>query len=529
MGRSKIARPTVSEAQQPRSNHPVEIELKLEMPAYGKERLERHEAIEAAEAPEVQRLVSTYFDTADLDLARLGFSLRVRRIGEARVQTVKALASDGGAAAQRGEWEWPVGRDRPDPALVARTPLGKLVPDLKAVEPVFTSDVVRAVRRMSLEDGTRIELAFDEGRITAGAREQPIHELELELREGRLEALYRFALRLHDVVPLAIGTESKADLGYALKTGRPKPAVGAPPIRLSATSGAAQGFRRLAGRGLAHLLANRMPMARGDAEGLHQMRVALRRLRATLVLFKPLLAAEPARRLGREFQALGLTLGTARDWDVLCLETLPAAMRAHETKSATKSWPHLLQQAAARQYKTAHEQAERAIGAPSFTTLVLSLALASESRQHGLLDDGKDGALVLGQLAPRLLDRAARKVTRRGKQIGRLRDADLHALRKSLKKLRYGIEDLASLYDRKAVAAYLDGCTVLQKILGRLNDAAVADRLVGELAGPERHDLASAAESFARRMRRQRKKERRKLQQAWSDFRAVEPFWRKTG
>ena len=72
------------------------------------------------------------------------------------------------------------------------------------------------------------------------------------------------------------------------------------------------------------------------------------------------------------------------------------------------------------------------------------------------------------RLAPELLDRVATKVLQRGKRLGRRSDEELHALRKSLKKLRYGVDDLAGLYRPKAVKAYLRGCKELQKLLGSM-------------------------------------------------------------
>ena len=78
------------------------------------------------------------------------------------------------------------------------------------------------------------------------------------------------------------------------------------------------------------------------------------------------------------------------------------------------------------------------------------------SAQPALLGD-KRMRRRLAKLAPELLDRLAGKVAKRGKRIGRRSDEELHALRKSLKKLRYGVDDLAGLYGRKRVKAYLKG------------------------------------------------------------------------
>ena len=73
-------------------NEPVEVELKLLLPAHARAALKRHRALQApcATAPETRREHTVYFDTPLLSLAGKGLSLRVRRCGAARVQTLKS-------------------------------------------------------------------------------------------------------------------------------------------------------------------------------------------------------------------------------------------------------------------------------------------------------------------------------------------------------------------------------------------------------------------------------------------------------
>jgi triphosphatase len=108
---------------------------------------------------------------------------------------------------------------------------------------------------------------------------------ELELRDGMLAPLYRLALDLHATVPLTIGPESKADRGYRLRTGQAPAARKAPDLDLDRDVGVPGAFREIVTAGLGHLLANQPAAAAGDPEGVHQMRVAIRRLRTALVLF----------------------------------------------------------------------------------------------------------------------------------------------------------------------------------------------------------------------------------------------------
>ena len=81
---------------------------------------------------------------------------------------------------------------------------------------------------------------------------------------------------------------------------------------------AAEGFRRIIDGVLAHLMANQPAAVAGDIEGVHQMRVAIRRLRAALVLFRPRLEPHAEARLTEALRSLGRIFGEARDWDVFC-------------------------------------------------------------------------------------------------------------------------------------------------------------------------------------------------------------------
>ena len=186
------------------ARQPIETELKLTFPPEAANRLADHPAFkpQGANAPRSERIVSTYFDTPSHELARSGLSLRVRAVGKRRVQTLKSSGANGGAAMSRGEWEWPVGDDKPDLALAAGVPAAsRLPPDLgKQLQPVVVTDVLRTARTLDFQ-GSTIEAVLDSGSIVAGDQKQPVHELELELRDGAPGALYGLALSLHAATP----------------------------------------------------------------------------------------------------------------------------------------------------------------------------------------------------------------------------------------------------------------------------------------------------------------------------------------
>ncbi|MBV8402179.1 MAG: CYTH and CHAD domain-containing protein [Acetobacteraceae bacterium] len=505
-------------------NEPLEVELKLHLPPGGRIRVEQLPSFCEVE-PEHRHEVTTYYDTPGLDLRRQGAALRVRRRDDSRVQTLKTEDKRRRVAASRGEWEWEISTDQPDLALLADTPLRDFVQKLGGqLQPVFTTDIHRIARTLRPDDGLVVEAALDEGIVIAGNRSERVSELELELKDGaRLGALYRFALELHSAVALTITGESKAERGYRLRTGQPAPSHKAPKLDLPDDIRANEGFGSMVGATLSHLLANTAATEAGDPEGVHQIRVALRRLRSVLMLFKRDLEPHTATLFGEELKRLGQTFGEARDWDVFTLDTLTTAVSDHPGAD----WLGFLRNAAESKRAEANKRAIAALHGPEFTRIVLSMAAWVEdgAEQPALLGDPAMHAR-LKDIAPSLLDRVHRKVLKRGRDISELADDELHALRKALKKLRYDSEYLGGLFRQKEVKAYRKCCEDLQELLGTLNDTTTTIALAEELVRGGHPELAPAIAALAQWCGRRRERSLLKLGTAWAEFKSTAPFWK---
>ncbi|HEY0181394.1 MAG TPA: CHAD domain-containing protein [Rhodopila sp.] len=504
----------------PPNDPPREVELKLAVPEGCSAAIVEHPAFRGPGVREAasRHELTTYFDTPDRTLARAGVSLRVRRTGERRVQTLKADRR-GGIAADRAEWEWPVEQDDPDLGLLAQTPVGEKLPRRLELQPVFLTDIERITRVVRRDGGSVIEAAFDTGAIVAGQARDPVCELELELKAGDPASLYRLALELHATVPLTVESLSKAARGYRLRTGVAPSAQKAEDVGLRAKTSAAAAFRQILHTALGHLLANQPAALSGDPEGVHQMRVAIRRLRAALALFQPLLEPHTVSRFQAELRRVGRVFGEARDWDVFTLEVLPDALKA----AGLKPWDSLLHPPAAERRQVAHHHFAAELHASPFTGLVLGLAAWAEEKT---LLGGAELQRPIEALCPRLLDRLAEKVERRGRHLADCSDSERHALRKSLKKLRYGIDYVASLFPAQQVDTYLGGCRKLQKTLGKMNDAVTASVLMDQLVVASRPDLAPAAGALSEQFDRIRADELHKLSRRWKAFQAEPRFWR---
>ena len=191
-----------------------EIELKLEVPPQELRRLKGWRALSRKGAGE-QDLASVYFDTPKHKLGRNGISLRIRRNGKKRLQTVKSQGADG--SFRRGEWENEIKGDVPDLRKVQGTALEPLLTKkLKhKLIPVFETRVCRTVGPVR-RNGSQIEVALDEGEIRAGRRSAPISEVELELKGGDAGEVFGLARELGKHFSVKLALNSKSQRGYDL-------------------------------------------------------------------------------------------------------------------------------------------------------------------------------------------------------------------------------------------------------------------------------------------------------------------------
>jgi triphosphatase len=193
-----------------------EIELKLEVPPQELRRLKRWRVL-SRKRPGKQDIASVYFDTPKHKLGRNGISLRIRRNGKKRLQTIKSQGADG--PFRRGEWENEIKGDVPDLRKVQGTALEplltkKLKHKLMAVFETRVRRTIRPVRR----NGSRIEVALDSGEIRAGRRSAPISEVELELKGGDVGEVFELARELGKHVSVKLASPANPSAGTTSST-----------------------------------------------------------------------------------------------------------------------------------------------------------------------------------------------------------------------------------------------------------------------------------------------------------------------
>lgn len=480
--------------------------------------------------PTTRHLETVYFDTADLSLRKQAVTLRVRKQGSSFVQTVKAVPAEAGAVLARGEWENKLKRAQPDLASVrrgeGRNRLRGIVQD--DLKPVFASHIRRTTRLLrNARTQVQIEVALDQGEIrTEDGAVLPISELELELKHGHdTGPLYDLALALNDVAPVRVEPRSKAQRGYALVEGTGPSWRKAGRLDLPADASVEQALERVVRHCLDHLLANEACALAGDGvEGIHQMRVALRRLRSALDIFADDIDSRGVALLADEIKWLAGACGPARDWDVFIGSLLKPVLHA------TKRTPSLraLSQAAKAARVSAHEEARRAIESPRYTALLLRLGQWLDGRGWRGETPGEALDAPIAGAAPRLLAKRHHQACQRGENFAELSTGKRHRARIALKKLRYAADFFRSLYDAKPVRHYLGLLGHLQDGLGHLNDVATAQRLIGEIearTGRDPRAWLEGAGMVAGWHVRAVADQEPALVASWHKFENAKPFW----
>ena len=467
-----------------------ELELKLAVTPDELERLRRDPLVRslAHKRATTKRLHSTYFDTPSHDLRRRGMAFRVRQIGKRRVQTLKVPGKGAGGLQHHREYEAEVEADTPDVERIEDETLRRLFDAeglTRKLTPVFTTAFSRSSVPLKLED-SEVELALDSGEIAAGGESLPICEAELELVSGSSERIYELALALHKRIDFRLETRTKAARGYQLlAVDRPLSPQKAQALDLQPEMTVGEAFVAAARSCLEQIRVNEAVVlldrdAGRDPEGIHQLRVGVRRLRALVAVFKKVLSEEAHAFLRAELAWLQGALGPAREWDVFVLETLaPLRRRLPDDPDLAA-----LGEAADARRRLADQSARTALLAPRYTDFLLRFELWLDSGGWAFRGGGNQAPnRRVGHFAAEALDRRANKLHKLTRKWKTLPEAELHKVRILAKKLRYTAEFFQALYPRKLVRSQLWVITRIQDTLGSLNDAVVIDALLADLDG----------------------------------------------
>lgn len=260
-------------------------------------------------------------------------------------------------------------------------------------------------------------------------------------------------------------------------------------------------------------------LAGEDPEGVHQMRVCLRRVRSALVIFGPAIPRKFTRSFLKELKWAAKTLDRARDLDVYITENLSSKGKERNGK---------MRRIAMKHREKAYDLVADFIRGERYRRICGEFTQWVEAHgwRVGLSDEQKD--VLEGSVTPfssEMLNRQRARVLEAGMDIASLEDDTLHQLRIKCKKLRYAAEFFAPLYP-KEMKNYIRHLTALQDQLGSLHDTTVMRDLQKDLLkNKKKRSLNRYARRLVRARDKQAKTVSRALLESWDGFTNAEGPW----
>lgn len=456
--------------------------------------------------PRVAALELIWHDTPDAALAGLGLSVCEARVGSQRGYRLEQLRP------------WPGLQPTLHDEAAAFADFATALPSPLAPMAGLHGQQ-RAVRLAPGSAVAAIELWHGTLRTVAAGRPT----VRLRLR-GTPDAAFDLALALAGALRIGVATSSLA--AEALALARPHGGRRPPPApTLEAGLPVSEAFSTLVGQ-LTAILLHHTPAAAAGVfpEPVHQMRVALRRLRSAMSLFARATGCAELDAAKAQVKPLAAALGPARDWDVFTAGTGRAVEAAFEGDVAVARLLAAAERRRLASYRTLRETLE----SQQFRILALTLvrlavtrpwerAPDADPRQAELLDAD------LRHYAAHALQRRLRHARTAGENSAAMSLSDLHGLRIQCKRLRYAAEFFAPLFPGRDTRRFVRALSALQERLGHLNDGAAADGLMASLgSGGGRAFAAGVVRGF---VAAQSRDVRAKAERSWRKFQQVKTFW----
>lgn len=362
--------------------------------------------------------------------------------------------------------------------------------------------------------GAAVSMTVLNGMLRAGMAETPATRLTLS---GPAAAVRSLALTLAGTVPLSVPAHSLAAEARWLADGTPPaPRRSGAPVLSDALPSAQTAFAHVLGHltDVVLFLAPRVTDAAAGVEAVHQTRVAVRRARLAMALFRPVIGTpDLGPDLGHAAEGLkqlSQMLGPARDWDVFMTETLPAVVTALPDQTSLTA----LERSGAHRREAARAALAAYLDSPEFRLVCLQLTCLAWAEPSG-------DATPLTAFASTVLQARWKKLLKTGKSLENLDDSGLHALRLKAKRTRYAAEFFAPLFPAKPAARFIRRLSALQENLGVFNDTSVAGTLVRALNARPGFACGLVLGFTAARGAGIRPK----IVRSWEKLRQRDPFW----
>jgi inorganic triphosphatase YgiF len=475
----------------------------------------------------IQRLHSVYVDTDELDLARRGVALRLRRHRGAWEATAKWRGRVDGAVHRRPELNLELAGPPDLPFFLPDGPLSLYLNALvlgRPLHPILVCDTQRRLLNVLPVEAGELsqpiaEIALDRVKLVAPAEKggHPIDtycEVEIEQREGTPEDVVTLTDQLRAKFDLTPSDTSKFAHGISRLYDDDVLQL-CQPAALTGNDSTAVALRRVIAAQLEQLRENDPGTRLGrDPEALHDMRVAIRRMRAALRAFNEGAAARLRTHLRNELRWLGRVLGAVRDLDVQLenLERHGSALPGTYRDGLEPFRRHLESLRADRRASLLS-----ALDSPRYVRLLVRLEVFAASKPGR----SPRGAQMepLGRRGAVLVKKAFKHLRAAGDEAGPIVAPErLHNLRLRAKRARYLLEFLADITGKpgRRLAKRL---IRVQDLLGIISDSVVAAALVcqylDESATKTAASTSLALQEVARGGLRHSESSRKDFQKAW--------------
>ncbi len=485
---------------------------------------------------ETKSHVDTYFDTSDFDILRAGWTYRCRRRGRQSTLNLKARGRHDGPVFVREEIQQPLSRDAVStlhdlPPGPVKNYLNTIV-DTRCSQKLFCVASQRRVFAVTSPGSkpSQIELDFDRTRITAEKADDKapgsfeFMELELELTSGDASAVDELAKALFNRLRLTPAQFSKFDRGMqaaglwskVLARKRDKPTI-------TETDPFLDLVYLFFGRQLQRMKKFQPIAWEGlDREGVHKMRVAIRRFRTILKTYRDALGKQVVKPINKELRWLFRQLGEARDADVgeMAIQEFIASLPEDAARAAASYEDHVRQ----RTFDAYTNLTEVFVGG-RYRKLINTLEEFVTAGPHESMKE-RVGDLTIAEAADRDIRKSARRMIKRGDRIiAESLVEKLHKLRIEAKHLRY-LLDFYSMAQPVIWKESINELEKLQDLLGWHQDAITSR---GRLEAYH-HSLPTAGEDCALRLSIDRlistenermESCRREFSAAWRQFKTV--------
>jgi triphosphatase len=453
--------------------------------------------------------------------------LRVRKSGDAvAVLGMKAPGAATDGPFHRLEVEVNSPGLKPNLALFDKTTrkfLARIIGD----QPIEAKFKMQFTRQSGLVKcgSSIVEIAVDQGHISCGKQRVPLAEVELELVSGNKVDLLDLAKTLAEDFSLRLDFVSKAERGFrALLQEKPAP-VRAGRIKPKSLATFDDAVTVIISNTLAHFVANWACLRESDEpESIHQIRIALRRMRCGLLIFKRALPHAAFEALRDDTGRVASAFSPVRNADAFRMSVLQGPLASADRPENREAMWAILEKQRVAAYALAHSEIE-GLAATVFVLKVQSFLARRDWREGPAGAESKKIQVPARKFSEAALDRLRARVLKRGKAAA-VSDEARHKLRIALKNLRYGVDFFADLFgNRKRRRAYKKRMSALQELLGIRNDIVGAKAFLKEFRkeiDPEAERILSFIQGWYAREAAVADKA---ISKSWKKFKRADPFF----